>query len=162
MSERKMAERYEWTDEKGELFQVTAAGRVERWWPHEQAWADASKHNACSELLRVVHERDRLMVIMAGALKSFAILGLGPGASGEDFTEAVQRVVEERDALRALVARQNALFKAEETFWTETDPGPHCPTCGGVHDGDQQLHTDDCEREALFILAADLLPEEDS
>lgn len=65
MSERKMAERHQWTDEKGERFQVTAAGRVERWWPHEQAWADASKHNACSELLRVVAERDKALEALA-------------------------------------------------------------------------------------------------
>lgn len=88
MSDRPLAELHEWDDGFSvhrEDVEVGASREVER------------------ELLRVVHERDRLMVIMAGTLKSFAILGLGPGASGEDFTEAVRRAVEHRDEALARV-----------------------------------------------------------
>lgn len=56
--ERPMAERHEWADEEGDRFRIVRGGRVERWWPHEEVWAEAAAMNASAELLRVVAERD--------------------------------------------------------------------------------------------------------
>lgn len=101
---------------------------------------------------------DRLVLVNAGGdpiLKTEGdhgewLIGAGdPDQDSLDLACELLRVVHERDALRALAARQHALLLAEETLYTETDPGPHCPTCGGGHDGDRQLHLDDCERAIL-------------
>jgi hypothetical protein len=116
-----------------------------------KAEGNAAWDGVVAELLRVVAERDRLLTLMAGTLKAFAVLGLGPGASGEEFTAAVTACAADRDRLRSLAGQQYAELNRLETYNTAGGNAlKRCPSCDAIHDGRRQLHTDMCELNYLL------------